>query len=102
MISIDLGCFGSDIASLYETIVLPSNPAPGNGRGRTPVAITIDSAVTLSLPTSTVFGAATLATPNFDWTLYFRNSPSIPLFNFEATPRLRAIICAKSQVACPL
>src|SRR3954469_21283355 len=100
MISIDFGCFGSDIASLYERIVLPSNSAPGRGRGRTPVAITIDSAVTFSLPTCTVFGATTLATPNLDWTLYFRNRPSIPLLSCEATPRLREIICPKSHELC--
>src|SRR3954449_7065644 len=102
MINNDLGCFGSDIASLYEMIALPSNSAPGNGRGRTPVAITIDSAVTFASPTCTVFGATTLATPNFDWTLYFLNSPSIPLLSFEATPRLREIICGKSHALCPV
>ena len=60
---------------------MPSNSAPGSGRGRTPVATTIDSAVTFSSPTWTVFGATTLATPNFEATLYLRNSPSIPLFS---------------------
>ena len=44
MMSIDWGRVGNDIASLYEMIVLPSYSAPGKGRGRTPVAITIDSA----------------------------------------------------------
>src|SRR4051812_1006691 len=102
MIRIDFGCFGSDIASLYEMIVLPSNSEPGKGRGRTPVAITIDSAVTFSLPTCTVFGATTLATPNFDWTLYFLNRPSIPLLSLEATARLLEIICAKSHELWPV
>src|SRR3954453_9717102 len=97
MISIDLGCFGSDIASLYEIIVLPSNSAPGKGRGRTPVATTIDSAVTFSPPTWIVRGATTLATPNFDATLYLRKRPSIPLLSLAATARLRPIICVKSQ-----
>ena len=44
MMSIDCGRVGNDIASLYEMIVLPSYSAPGSGRGRTPVASTIDSA----------------------------------------------------------
>ena len=48
--------------------------------GRAPVAITIDSAVTFSEPTSTWCGAVILATPNLDCTLYFRNRPSMPLF----------------------
>ena len=81
---------------------MPSNSAPGSGRARTPVAITIDSAVTVSPPTWTLFGATTLATPNFELTLYFLNSPSIPLFNWPATLRLRPIIWPKSQLACPL
>ena len=43
-------------------------------------------------------GATTLATPNLELTLYFRKSPSMPLFNWPATLRLRLIIWAKSQV----
>ena len=84
-------------------IVLPSNSAPGKGRGRTPVAITIDSAVTFSSPTWTVFGATTLATPNFDWTLYFRNSPSIPLFSLAGdAPAPRDHLARSPSVASPL
>ena len=81
---------------------MPSNSAPGSGRGRTPVAITIDSAVTFSSPTWTLCGATTLATPNFEATLYLRKSPSIPLFSCPATLRLRPIIWAKSQSPWPL
>ena len=81
---------------------MPSNSAPGSGRARTPVAITIDSAETVSPPTWTLCGATTLATPNFELTLYFLNSPSIPLFNWPATLRLRPIIWPKSQLAWPL
>ena len=43
-----------------------------------------------------------LATPNLELTLYFLKSPSIPLFNWPATFRLRLIIWAKSQLAWPL
>src|SRR5215217_6089807 len=101
-ISIDFGCLGRLIASLYEMIVLPSYSAPGKGRGRTPVATTIDSAVTFSGPTCTVCGSATLATPSFDATLYLRKRPSTPLLSRAATLRLRPIIWEKSQAAWPL
>ncbi len=36
---------------------MPSNSAPGSGRGRTPVATTIDSAVIFSSPTCSVLGS---------------------------------------------
>ncbi len=38
-----------------------------------------------------------LAVPNLEPTLYFRNRPSMPLFNWPATLRLRLMIWAKSQ-----
>ncbi len=83
-------------------MVLPSNSAPGSGRCRTPVATTIDSAVTVSLPTCTLCGATTLATPSFEPTLYLRKSPSMPLLSWAATDRLRRMIWAKSQPAWPV
>ena len=81
---------------------MPSNSAPGSGRARTPVAITIDSAVTVSSPTWTLCGATTLATPSLELTLYLRNRPSMPLLSWPATPRLRLMIWAKSQPAWPV
>ena len=47
-------------------------------------------------------GEITLATPNFEATLYFLKRPSMPLFNWPATFRLRLIIWAKFQVGSPL
>ena len=81
---------------------MPSNSAPGIGRGRTPVATTIDSAVTVSAPTWILCGATTLAVPSLCVTLYFLKSCSIPLFRLLATPRLRPIIWPKSHLASPL
>ena len=54
---------------------MPSNSAPGSGRGRTPVAITIDSAEIVSPPTWTLCGATTLATPNFELDLVLAEQP---------------------------